>query len=237
MADFIRCNLSTIPLRYQAGDREELVTQLIYGEDYRILERHEKWWRVECRHDQYQGWVAAEQILPRPAVDKSVVLKALGSLETEVGGQLLSPGSRLTPDEASRIRLMGRPIESASMAEIAEHFLGTSYLWGGRSVFGIDCSGLVQTVGRLAGLDLPRDASQQVSCGDPIEFGDHRQDDLAFFQNAQGNITHIGILKAENTIIHASGWVRMDDFNAQGISRRTDGIHSHQLHSIRRIKV
>ncbi|HEX2935487.1 MAG TPA: C40 family peptidase, partial [Bacteroidales bacterium] len=138
-----------------------------------------------------------------------------------------------TLDPVCALHHLGSPIE---IEEVARKFLHAPYLWGGRTVFGIDCSGFTQIVYKMNGIGIPKDAYQQAEIGEPVQFvEDTRTGDLAFFDNEEGRITHTGIILGKSEIIHASGEVRIDKFDHQGIFNEEDNAYSHKLRLIKRI--
>lgn len=122
-----------------------------------------------------------------------------------------------------------------SPSECARRLTGAPYLWGGKTVFGIDCSGLVQVAFKVCGIQLPRDASQMVKMGDYVAIGAQRENDLAFFSNENGAICHVGICLDHGGIIHSSGCVRVDRLDNVGIFNGERKTHTHKLACIKRI--
>jgi cell wall-associated NlpC family hydrolase len=123
-----------------------------------------------------------------------------------------------------------------NLLNIAEPYLNTAYLWGGKSIFGIDCSGFVQQVYKMLGIVLPRDAYQQATVGESVGFLEEVQlGDLAYFDNAERRITHVGIMLNSHQIIHASGKVRIDNIDNMGIVNSDTELRTHQLRMIKRI--
>jgi len=115
-------------------------------------------------------------------------------------------------------------------------YLNAPYLWGGKTPFGIDCSGFTQMVYKLNGHKLLRDASLQATQGEALSFIEESEPgDLAFFDNNEGLITHVGIIMQDNYIIHAHGKVRIDRLDHSGIYNVDSRTHTHKLRVIKKI--
>ena len=244
------CKVSIAPVRAEASDRSELVTQLLFGEIVEILEVSNQWLHIRSFMDGYEGWIDSKQVQDLREKEVSRWLDGLVIEHSECrvvegpeGKQVLTKGFFRPGDEAesfhigkSNYRFLNEEgAVPGSLIDFARTYLNAPYLWGGKTMFGIDCSGFMQQIHRVFDYQLPRDASQQVELGQEIEFEDREAGDLAFFISESGNIHHVGLLINKDEIIHAHGYVRIDDFNQQGIIRKIDGVHSHKLHSIKRL--
>lgn len=230
------CALSLLPIRAQASHRSEQVTQLLYGESFKVLERRDDWLLIRSEPDGYEGWVPAgaeENAFSEwePTGLHCASLSGKRYWRGEYAG-LLYPGCPLPRIEGMDYEC--RQTEPRlSVETVAPLFLHTPYLWGGRSPGGIDCSGLVQVVYRLCGIALPRDAYQQAECGTAVDFEECALGDLAFFANAQGRIVHVGIVWKGGRILHAATQVRLDQLHPEGILH--GGRLSHSLTALKRL--
>lgn len=253
---FVTCPFSIVPVRKEPGDRAELVTQWLFGETATVLEREAKWSRLRFTHDTYEGWVDNKQMttssaeLPASAMrsaEASVVVNIGGTelvlpmgavvqFPDEVGPAMATNGTPKTKGQTSR-DLKG-PANLIAM-QLTRKFIGVPYLWGGRTPWGVDCSGFIQMIYLLGGVQLPRDAYQQAEVGAAVGSLDLAEPgDLAFFDNDDGRITHVGfVLPGPNGvfIVHASGHVRLDNLDQEGILHMEEKRYSHKLRTIKRV--
>jgi cell wall-associated NlpC family hydrolase len=238
----IICPFTYIPIRKEASHRSEQVSQLLYGETARIKEENEEWILIYTNFDNYEGWVEKKTVnkftvtqdTPNTIIGFARLVKIDGnSLWLSTGSSVYAQS---VDTKTSTIVTINPELNDKSILEIALQFLGTPYLWGGRTFMGIDCSGFTQIVYKSLGISLPRDASQQVNEGKVIQFpSEAKVGDLAFFDNEEGNISHVGIFLESDKIIHASGNVRVDYIDHQGIYNHTTKEYTHKLRVIKRI--
>ena len=231
-------------MRAEPSERSEMVSQLLFGEHYAVIEQTEKWFFIRSEIDDYQGWISSNMVSDLPddfliaSTPKVINKPYLGCLIS--GKPVILPGGSLIRqlhyDSLSNLADENNCNTNDNLFSLAQQYIGAPYLWGGKTIFGIDCSGLVQIVCRMVGHYLPRDAWQQAQKGHEISFEAANTDDLVFFSNDNGKITHTGILCDRNSIIHASGCVRIDRFDEKGIFNETEKKYTHKLHSIKRLQ-
>ena len=234
-------NISVLAMRKEPNHRSEMVSQIIYGDGVILQDVKREWSLIKTSHDDYSGWIESKHFQQFENVSKPEAILCTSLVQAKLKNKTvyLAFGS-FTPlfsffEESDYFKFQEK-INTKDLFEIFEKvMLDVPYLWGGRTVFGVDCSGLSQLFYRFLGINLARDASLQIHQGIEITLSDRQSGDLVFFQNDQGAITHVGILKTPNTILHSSGEVRLDQFDEKGIFRKDLKIYTHQLHSIRRV--
>lgn len=253
------CHLSIVPCRFEPSDKSEMVTQLLFGETVKIYEEKRADWRkIKSAHDNYECWVDKKQIIEiteeefnnlnsSSFVSTDLVHFIKSNLTNEltpivIGSSLPNLTDKKIQFNGSNFTFEGNFTQASSspnknkLIENAYMYLNSPYLWGGRTPFGIDCSGFSQIVYKLIGFSLPRDASQQANIGQTLSFVEESEPgDLAFFDNEEGNIIHVGIVLEDNKIIHASGKVRIDKLDHQGIYNVDTNRYSHRLRLIKKI--
>lgn len=250
---FVMPVVPVCPMRKEAAHRSEMVSQLLFGELARVEEQSGDFIRIHSSYDEYEGWCQRSQLvmLDEAPVFQNSRLTEEWSAAVMVNGETMMVGAGTPLDffTGNMLSLPGFDItytgsywdtgkalfEEEQVTHQAKKYLNTAYLWGGRSVFGIDCSGFAQQVFRHFGIRLPRDAYQQAALGETIGFlQEARCGDLAFFDNPEGRITHVGIMLSPATIIHAAGQVRIDPIDNMGIVHAQTGKRTHQLRIIKR---
>lgn len=246
------CLVSWVPLRKVPNSASEMVSCLLFGETCTVVSQEGEWLSVICDHDQYPGFIPEKyladesSILPENHVKllnygPVIARPVLSEEESEnlSGPLILSPGSWVS--SSGVLDIQGNEFYFHATSTLFDsrkfliQFINTPYLWGGRSIFGIDCSGLTQLYAAAQGISIPRDAYQQIEMGQPVDFLEKQEGDLAFFQNKSGKITHVGIVLNGGQIIHASNQVRVDQLSKIGITHSNTQELTHELVEIRRI--
>jgi gamma-D-glutamyl-L-lysine dipeptidyl-peptidase len=252
------CHLSIIPCRREPSSQSEMVTQLLFGECFEIIGQQDDWQQVRHAYDGYECWISGKQFQPisretfkkleetpppctseliqviRNTTDNSLFPIVIGSVLpffrhnecSFAGNHYVYEGDVAEPSV----------LDKNGVVETAFLFLNAPYLWGGRSPLGIDCSGFSQMVYKLNGGKLKRDAYQQAEQGNLLSFIEEAEPgDLAFFDNEEGRIIHVGIILSDNRIIHASGKVRIDKLDHYGIYNDDERNYTHRLRLLKRI--
>ena len=258
--EFGICEYAYLPLRAGMSHRSEMVSQVLFGEVFEIVARHSDWTKIRLLHDNYSGWIETVTVSPYlgEGLDASyvknryVVCDSPTMLIKNERNQIFIPKGSLLPESAFADRSFnigsnnyyilsdfteraGMDVRSRIIAD-AENLIETPYLWGGRSQWGIDCSGFVQLVYRFSGLLMPRDASEQAKLGSTMSFiSEAKPGDLAFFDNEEGNIVHVGIVYSASEIIHASKKVRIDRIDHNGIYNDELKKYTHQLRVMKNV--
>jgi len=267
--EFGICLQTVIPVRSEPSHKTEMVTQVLFGELFRILSSEKGWAKIQLAYDDCQGWIVLNQVQLLSEKEflylfnaESAVTLDLVQLISNQTRHMIAPiilGSSLPGFVNGDFTILNdryfydgavatiSPFENISTQQEqikAKHsiiadamlYLNAPYLWGGRTPFGIDCSGLVQMVYKIKKIKLLRDASQQVTHGEPLNFvSEAEPGDLAFFDDEEGNITHVGIMIDNCRIIHASGKVKMDTIDHEGIYDAEEQRYTHKLRILKRI--
>lgn len=250
------CNLSIVPLRIESSDASEMVSQVLFGEHFKVLEKRKKWSKIRLAFDAYEGYIDNKQfeIITKElyqelsAAKKHVSSDLVNFIADSQNNLMTIPiGSSLPFLKNEQIRVhtsnftyqgnvVSVTLPKEAIVKQAFLLLNSPYLWGGRTPFGIDCSGFTQLIYKLCGHSLLRDAKEQATQGESLSFIEESEPgDLAFFDNADGDIIHVGIIMKDYYIIHAHGKVRIDILDHSGIYNLETQTHSHKLRVIKKI--
>lgn len=243
------CNLGIVPIRLEPSDTTEMVTQALYGDYFKVLEQRKKWSRIRFAFDNYEGWIDNKQYLEIDESNYNELLKSEIKLSKDLVEFVSDSTNNLYPipvgSDLSGLALLHHNFDGTALnskrskeniVKSSFLYLNAPYLWGGKTPFGIDCSGFTQMVYKLNGYKLLRDASEQATQGEALSFIEESEPgDLAFFDNSEGHITHVGIIMEDNHIIHAHGKVRIDRLDHSGIYNVDQNKHTHKLRVIKKI--
>ena len=230
------CTVSVAAIRAEQSHQSEMTSQLLYGETVEILQNKGKFLKVKMHFDADEGWIDSQQIAEISddyfnERKTELVVNTVQMYSTSQGPILLSVGSEVNSEKTDPVFLNLETISAT-----ANQFLNVPYLWSGRSFFGIDCSGFVQLIYKAHGISLPREAQQQSEIGEVLSFVEEsKPGDLAFFEDEEGRICHVGMMLADHEIIHASGKVRIDSLDSTGIFNKELNKHTHKLRFLRSI--
>jgi cell wall-associated NlpC family hydrolase len=251
--DYFICENVFVPLRSGPTHKSEMLSQVLFGEKYIIIDQSARWLKIKTLFDDYSGWIDMDHLQHSESDDKSkgsVLIKLLLCHKPDNTKIVLEPGCEIyQPNFGNNTFSAGKSQFAAShdfnetfikstdsLTDTALKFINSPYIWGGRIPSGIDCSGLTQLVYKIHGIKIPRDSWQQSETGETISFiDDSRPGDLVFFDNERGKISHVGMMISNGLIIHASGRVRIDTIDHQGIFKPEIGGYSHHLRTIKRI--
>jgi hypothetical protein len=255
-------DLSSIPVRTDPTEKSEMCTQILLGEHFTIVEEHAKWCKIKLYHDGYTGWIDRKMVTPILKREFNYLSGKQQAVSTEIfnivqqvnhyRNFLIVSGSTLPHFKSKNsifkigdieYQLKGNFSNDSKIDDprnkiinAALKYFNAPYQWGGRTPLGIDCSGLSQIAYKIAGIKIPRDASQQATLGEHFSFVEEAlPGDLAFFDNEMGEIIHVGIIWEKHKIIHSSGKVRIDNIDHEGIYNIETHRYTHNLRLMKRI--
>jgi hypothetical protein len=243
------CPLSIVPIRVSPEESATMMSQLLFGEHFKILETRKIWSKIRTSYDKYEGWILNAQLvfITKTSFDEIENMTNTYSVDlisfVEKENSILLPillGSSICHNDLLSFQFDGNIIEGkqnkVSLIKTALLYLNTPQLSGGKTPFGIDASGFSQMVYKINGFKLRRTAEEQASQGTALSFVEESEPgDLAFFDNTNGVIDHVGIIMENNYIIHVNGMVRIDRIDHTGIFNNNIRNYTHKLRVIKKI--
>jgi Cell wall-associated hydrolases (invasion-associated proteins) len=248
------CSVAAAPVRKEPSHRSEMVNQLLFGDTMQVLEEKDEWKRIKTIYDGYEGWLTyhlVSEINEKLATTQTDYFASAITNPITLTDQLITApmGSALTGfDQENRLlwdpvykfhgtyRKVSAGFNEEMLIKLIYQWINAPYLWGGKTYMGVDCSGFVQTIYKVLGIQLKRDAwQQQEQCTGFLEPEEAVTGDLAFFSNDANRVIHVGIILPQHQIVHASGKVRIDKLTKGGIINVDTNKQSHKLHSIRKV--
>lgn len=247
------CENVFVPLRSGPSHKSEMLSQVLFGEKYEILDQAGHWIKIATLFDSYNGWIDMDHLQHSVYNEEAtghVLNRSLTCYKNDNTKMTLEAGCEIySPDFEKKTFSAGKSHFKAGndfdshfiqtsdfLTDIAMKFLNSPYIWGGRIPSGIDCSGLTQLSYKIFGRAIPRDSWKQAETGMPIDFIDEtKPGDLVFFDDDRGKISHVGMILSRGLVIHASGRVRIDPIDHQGIFKHETKKYSHHLRTIKRI--
>lgn len=233
-----------------------MISQVLFGEYFEIIEKDKNWSKIKLAFDNCEGFIDNKQF---KEIEYSEFQKLKESKEVYSGEVIdfisnvtkefftIPLGANLPNYNQQKFTLdnenyqfegsiLNKTLPKEEILQKAYVYLNTPYLWGGKTPFGIDCSGFTQMVYKLCGYKLLRNANEQATQGEVLSFIEESEPgDLAFFDNEEGEIIHVGIILNNYNIIHAHGKVRIDTLDHSGIFNADLQKHTHKLRVIKKI--
>ncbi len=230
----MRCNVLISPIRSNPSHQSEMLSQMLYGETCEIIETEGDFAKIKMNFDEVEGWVNKNNLTEKSEeTPRNLIEKPFGVFDLPEGRSLLSMGSEV---EFPVEKLIDSENLRQSITDTAKTFLNVPFLWGGRSSFGVDAAGFVQLVFKIHNISLPRFANEQAKIGEVLDFLEESlPGDLAFFENQNGEIVHVGIVLDNFEIIHVNEKVRIDSLDSLGIFNSEKNKHTHKLRFVKRI--
>lgn len=246
------CIVPAAPVRAEAAHRSEMTNQLLFGETMMVLEAGAEWLKIRSLYDAYEGWITVHlaEAVDEATATAAPCFLAAALLNTAHFGKEplhLPMGAALTGFSETNKSLWNsnyqynssyinveQPAGVEVLLQLARQWLNAPYLWGGKTILGVDCSGFIQTVFKMCGISLKRDAWQQAQQGNAVDFDAIKPGDVVFFHNQNGKIIHVGLALSSQYIIHASGKVRIDVLDEKGIVHAQTGKQTHYYNCTRR---